>query len=147
MVPLMERAPPKREDNEDSSMCAFMCALLTDGRTSKSALLVVQRADEAKNANIEKKKRRRPSVSAGRVLAVIRLLLFKPDNASEQQAGPIRRPRTHRKGGRQNTLEIDHMGHAHARRRKERWKIPLLSLYLSHSVWHFVLRPFHCSDA
>ena len=144
MVPLMERAPPKREDNEDSSMCAFMCALLTDGRTSKSALLVVQRAEEAKNANIEKKKRRRPSVtvSAGRVLAVIRLLLFKPDNASEQQAGPIRRPRTHRKGGRQNTLEIDHMG-------TERWKIPLPSLYFSHSVcvWHFVLRPFHGSDA
>ena len=43
----------------------------------------------------------RQSVHAGRVLAVIRLLLFKPDNASEQQASPIEgHERTERGAGK-----------------------------------------------
>ena len=132
-------------------------------RTSESTLLVVQRAEECKQAT-RKRGEGRQAVQSVSVLSAIRRLLFKPDrrDESEQQASPVRRPRTaRREGGRQNTPEIDHMGHARSRRegKEERWKIPLLSLSLSLSLPYPIsvavcgissvlrVRPFHGSDA
>ena len=86
-------APPKWEDNEDSSMCAFDRVLLTDGRPDKRVHALSQSSRGGEECPQREKRSaegrqsvRQCSQEECAVLSVIRLLLlFKPDNVSEQR--------------------------------------------------------------